>query len=184
MPWAIIWTGRTEMGAATDRLGVIERRGETIDVLFERHYRRPIERVWKALTEPARLSDWMGQSYVEPFVGGRYETMLDGLKPMRGRVRIWEPPSLLEYEFRNAHAPDSVARWELSPADAGTRVIFKHRGMPYANSNLMLPGWHVYLDHMGAALEGAPPGNFEAAWRTMQDIYARAHGLEGLTRDP
>jgi uncharacterized protein YndB with AHSA1/START domain len=172
------------MATATDRLGTFERHGDHIDARFERHYRRPIESVWKALTEPARLSDWMGESFVEPFVGGRYETMLDGLKPMRGRVRIWEPPTLLEYDFRNDHAPQSVARWELFPAEMGTRVVFEHRGMPYENSNLMLPGWHVFLSHLGASLEGAPPGSFDIPWRQMQDIYASTYGLEGLTREP
>lgn len=172
------------MNAATDRLGVIERQGDHIDVSFERLYRRPVESVWKALTDPTRLADWMGESYIEPFVGGRYETMLDGLKPMRGRVRIWEPPTLLEYDFRNDHAPQSVARWELSPAENGTRVIFRHSGMPYANANLMMPGWHVYLTHLGASLEGAPLEDFTTAWRKMQDIYAQHHGLGELTREP
>jgi uncharacterized protein YndB with AHSA1/START domain len=180
---AIIWTGRTEMDA-TDRLGTFERKGDRIDVRFERLYRRPVESVWKALTEPGRLADWMGKSYVEPRVGGRYETMLDGLKPMRGRVRIWEPPTLLEYDFRNDHAPDSVARWELSATDGGTRVVFEHRGMPYANSNLMLPGWHVFLQHLGATLEGTPPGDFDAAWRRLQDVYATHYSLERLNREP
>lgn len=172
------------MAAATDRLGTFERRGNVIDVRFERHYRRPVESVWKALTVPERLADWMGQSYVEPYVGGRYETMLDGLKPMRGRVRIWQPPALLEYDWRSDHAPSSIARWELSPAVSGTRVIFTQQGMPYANSNLMLPGWHVYLEHLGATLEGTTPGDFTSAWREQQDIYARYHGLEALTREP
>lgn len=172
------------MDAATDRLGTFERRGAQIDVRFERRYRRPLESVWKALTEPERLSDWMGQSYVEPFVGGRYETMLDGLKPMRGRVRIWQPPTLLEYDFRNDHAPASVARWELSPAGDGTLVIFKHSGMPYANSNLMLPGWHTYLIHLGAVLAGTPQGDFNDAWRKLQDVYASQYGLGDLTREP
>jgi uncharacterized protein YndB with AHSA1/START domain len=172
------------MDAANDRLGAIERRNDHIDIRFERLYRRPVQSVWKALTEPERLADWMGQSYVEPFVGGRYETMLDGLKPMRGRVRIWEPPSLLEYDWRSDHAPAAVARWELSPAETGTRIVFRHQGIPYANANLMAPGWHVYLDHLGAALDAVPPGNFETAWRRMQDVYATHHGLETLTREP
>ena len=170
--------------AATDRLGTFERLGDYIDVRFERSYRRPIESVWKALTEPARLSDWMGHSYVEPFVGGRYETMLDGLKPMRGVIRIWEPPTLLEYDFRNDHAPRSVVRWQLSPTEDGTRAIFTHRGMPYANSNLMLPGWHTYFEHLAAVLDGALPGDFEATWRRLQDVYADRYGLDELTREP
>jgi uncharacterized protein YndB with AHSA1/START domain len=172
------------MRAATDRLGTFEREGDHITARFERVYRRPVETVWKALTEPARLADWMGESYVEPFVGGRYETMLDGLKPMRGRVRIWNPPTLLEYDFRNDHAPDSVARWELSAIDAATRVIFTHRGMPYANSNLMLPGWHTFLDHLRTSLEDVPAEDFDTAWRKLQDVYADRYGLGDLTREP
>jgi uncharacterized protein YndB with AHSA1/START domain len=172
------------MDVATDRLGTFERTGDYLDVRFERHYRRPVGSVWKALTEPARLADWMDESYVEPFVGGRYETMLDGLKPMRGIVRIWEPPSLLEYDWHSDHAPESVARWELSPAGNGTHVVFKHHGIPYANSNLMLPGWHAYLDDLAAVLDGAPAGDFESRWRELQDVYASHHGLIGLTREP
>ncbi len=172
------------MGETPSRLGVIERRGNDIDVRFERFYRRPIESVWKALTEPARLADWMGESFVEPFVGGRYETMLDGLKPMRGIVRVWEPPSVLEYDWRSDHARRSVARWELSPVEASTRVIFRHFDMPYVNANLMMPGWHVYLDHLDAVLEGEPFGDFNGAWRRLQDVYAKQHGLEALTREP
>jgi uncharacterized protein YndB with AHSA1/START domain len=172
------------MDAATDRLGTFERDGDLIEARFERTYRRPIESVWKALTEPARLADWMGESFVEPFVGGRYETMLDGLKPMRGRVRIWDPPTLLEYDFSNDHAPQSVARWELTAAGEETRLSFTHRGMPYINSNLMLPGWHVYLEHLGAALSGTPPTDFYATWRGLQDVYAQHYSLEALTREP
>lgn len=172
------------MAASTDRLGTFERHGDHIDVRFERFYARPVESVWKALTEPERLADWMGKSYVEPFVGGRYETMLDGLKPMRGSVRIWDPPRLLEYEWRSDHAPKSIARWELSATETGTRVVFLHSGMPFANSNLMMPGWHVYLDHLSAALDRVPPSDFTTAWRAYQDVYARHYGLEGLTREP
>jgi uncharacterized protein YndB with AHSA1/START domain len=181
---AIISIGVIEMDEINSRLGTLQRRGEQIDVKFERFYRRPIESVWKSLTEPERLADWMGRSYVEPFVGGRYETLLDGLKPMRGTVRIWQPPSLLEYEWHSDHAPQSIARWELSVAVEGTRLVFTHLGMPYANANLMMPGWHVYLDHLGAALSTTSPRDFLSAWRELQDEYARHHGLEALTREP
>lgn len=172
------------MDAANDRLGTLERHGDHVDVRFERIYPRPVESVWKALTEPERLADWMGQSFVEPFVGGRYETMLDGLKPMRGRVRLWEPPTLLEYDWHSDHAPVSVARWELGAIEGGTRLVFTHRGMPYANCNLMMPGWHVYLQHLGAVLVGVSPEDFNTTWRSQQDRYASRYGLGGLTREP
>lgn len=172
------------MSKVTSRLGTIERRGNTIDVRFEQFYGRPLESVWKALTEPDRMADWMGRSFVEPFVGGRYETMLDGLKPMLGIVRIWEPLAVLEYDWRSDHAPHSIARWEMRAANGGTHLILAHSGMPYANANLMMPGWHVYLEHLGTALSGGTPIDFNVAWRSLQEVYAAQHGLQELTREP
>ena len=100
-------------------LGTYERHGDHIDVRFERHYPRPPEKVWRALTDPERLADWMGASRVEPYVGGKFETMLDGLRPMKGRVLVWDPPKALELQWSNGHAPDSTVRYELTSEHPG-----------------------------------------------------------------
>ena len=50
-------------------------------------------------------------------------------------------PHVLEFSWSNTHAPQSIVRYELQPRDRGTWLVFTHRGMPYANSALMLPGW-------------------------------------------
>lgn len=63
--------------ASSEALGTFEPRGDHIDVRFERHYPRPVETVWRAITDPARLADWMGVSQVEPHVGGRIVLMAD-----------------------------------------------------------------------------------------------------------
>ena len=60
-----------------DELGSFERRGDLVDLRYERRFARPIETVCAALTEPARLEDWLGRAVVEPFVGGRYEHFTD-----------------------------------------------------------------------------------------------------------
>ena len=65
----------------------------------------------------------------------------------------------------------SILAWALRLYGEGTRVRFTHRGMPYDNSNLMLPGWHAYLYHLGARLDGLVPEAFEAQWRRLQDVY-------------
>ena len=165
-------------------LGTYVRDGDHIDVRFERRYPRPVETVWKALTEPDRLADWMGRSIVEPFEGGRYETMLDGLKPMHGRIRVWEPPRTLELHWSNEHAPDATVRYELTPDEGGTRLVFTHRHMPHTTCALMLPGWHVFLVRLGQALDGTRPPDFETPWRQMQAVYVEHYRLEGLQLDP
>ena len=165
-------------------LGTYERHGDHIDVRFERHYPRAPEKVWRALTDPERLADWMGVSYVEPHVGGRFETMLDGIKPMRGEVLIWDPPKTLELHWSNAHAPDATVRYELMPEADGTKLIFTHRHMPYATCALMLPGWHTFFARLARALEDEAPPDFEPRWRQMQAVYVEHYGLEGFQLDP
>ena len=82
--------------SASDDLGVFERRGDHIDVRFERHFPRPVETVWSALTDPTRLSDWMGAAHVEPRVGGRIDLMLGGRHAMTGRILVWDAPHVLD----------------------------------------------------------------------------------------
>ena len=170
--------------ASSQDLGTFEQRGDHIDVRFERHYPRAVETVWSALTEPERLADWMGVSTIEPCLGGRIELMVDGPHPMTGRITEWDPPTVLEFTWSNTHAPDSVVRYELSrAADGGTRLIFTHRGMPYENSALMLPGWHDFLARLRDWLDGTPPGG-AMNYRQMQATYVEHYKLTGVRLDP
>jgi uncharacterized protein YndB with AHSA1/START domain len=169
--------------SATEALGVFKRRDDHIDVRFERQYPRPVETVWSALTDPARLADWMGISHIEPRVGGRFDLMIEGGHPMTGRVLVWEPPQILEFTWSNTHAPDSVVRYELAPEGDGTLLIFTHKGMPYENSALMLPGWHAYFARLGSLLDGAVPPRAKPGWREMQAIYVDHYKLHGVRLD-
>ncbi|HMA48511.1 MAG TPA: SRPBCC domain-containing protein, partial [Magnetospirillaceae bacterium] len=119
-------------------LGTFVRQGSNSALRYERRYDRPVETVWKALTEPERLADWMGQARVDPYVGGRYELFINSPDPMRGRVVTWNPPELLEFSWTSPEAPQSVVRCELVREGAGTRLIFMHRAMRFAASCLTL----------------------------------------------
>lgn len=165
-------------------LGTYERHGDHVDVRFERVYPRAPERVWQALTDPARLADWMGVSRVEPYVGGAFETMLDGPYPSTGTVRVWDPPRALEFSWSNGHSPDSTIRYELAPEASGTRVTFTHRHMPHASIMLMLPGWHTFFAKLESLLDDGPPPEWETRWRQMQSVYSEHYGLTGLQLDP
>jgi uncharacterized protein YndB with AHSA1/START domain len=166
----------------SDEFGTFARRDQHLEVRFERHYPRPVDTVWRALTDPARLADWMGVSEIEPFVGGRMAMMLDGPHPITGEVRVWDPPRVFEFSWSNTHAPDSVVRYELAPHADGTRLVFTHMGMPHANSALMLPGWHNFFDRLGSALAGVAPDG--RSWRELQGIYVAQYDLRDVTLEP
>jgi uncharacterized protein YndB with AHSA1/START domain len=170
--------------SAMESLGEITRVGERVDVRFERHYPRPVETVWSALTEPARLADWMGAAHVEPRQGGRIEIMTDGPFPMKGEVRIWDPPHVLEFSWSNAHAQDSVVRYELQRAGTGTKMLFTHQGIPYGSSALFSPGWHSYFAALGALLDENAARPEPDAFRKMQAVYVDRYGLKGVALNP
>lgn len=161
-------------------LGAFQRRDDRLDVRFERHYPRPVERVWSALTDPERLGDWMGAAHVEPRVGGRYDLMIGGPRPMTGRILVWQPPEVLEVTWSNADAPNSVVQFELTREGDGARLVFTHKGMPYASSGLMLPGWHFYLARLGSLLEGESPAQSKHSWRELQSIYVEHYKLHDV----
>jgi uncharacterized protein YndB with AHSA1/START domain len=167
----------------TQALGTFKRRDDHIDVRFERHYPRPVETVWSALTDPARLADWMGVSEVEPRVGGRFHMMADGPHPMTGRVLVWEPPQVLELTWSNADAPESIVRYELTPEPNGTRLIFTHRGIPYGSSALMLPGWHNYFARLSSLLGGNAVPWSNTSWRELQATYVDHYKLNDVKLD-
>ena len=123
----------------TQALGTFEQHGEDLDLRFERLYPRPVETVWSALTEPERLKDWMGAARVEPYAGGRIDLMIGGVQPMTGRILIWDPPRTLEFSWSNADTQNSVVRYKLIREGASTRMIFTHKGIPYARSGLFCP---------------------------------------------
>ncbi|MGD0723321.1 MAG: SRPBCC family protein [Roseiarcus sp.] len=167
-----------------EQLGSFERRDDRIDMRFERRYPRSIETVWSALTDPVRLKDWMGAAHVEPRAGGRYELMLDGPNPMTGRILTWEPPRVLEFAWSNAHAPESTARYELSRDGDGVRLIFTHRGAPFANRALMLPGWHLFFERLAALLVDPTARQSKHGWRELQAIYLAQYQMNGARLDP
>ena len=171
-----------------EALGTFERQGDVVDLRYERRYPRPIETVWAALTEPARLGDWLGQALVEPHVGGRYELFIERPRPMTGRIVTWQPPRLLEFSWDTGDAPATLVRCELSPDDAGdgkgTRLVFTHKAMGFVWIGLVLPGWHTHLERLASLLEGHALGDSMPRWRELQAIYLDHYKLEGVMIDP
>jgi uncharacterized protein YndB with AHSA1/START domain len=154
-------------------LGTYTRRADgKLDIRFERSYPRPVQIVWAALTEPERLSDWMGVSHVEPRVGGRLDTIQDSAAPSSGKVLVWDPPKVLEFSWSNKDAPDSVVRYELMPDGAsGTRMVFTQHGLLPGRSALMMPGWQWLFDRLANVLEGQPGTRSGKSWGDWQGVY-------------
>jgi uncharacterized protein YndB with AHSA1/START domain len=148
-----------------DDLGrVIERAGGVYDIVLERRLKRPIEKVWAALTVPERIADWFTEVDLDPRVGGRYclrfpteNYAIDGV------IVAFEPPRLLVHTWPDESHPGSLVRYELRPDGEGCHLTLTQTGLT-AKSLGALPGWHTFLE----ALPGATD-SIRTAWTSARE---------------
>ena len=138
--------------------GTMQRRGDERVIRFERRLDHPVERVWRALTEPGEIAAWLAVADpLELEEGGRVvltwqNTDTDGNTSVaRGTVSALDPPRLLEFET-DVHG---TLRWELRPDGDGTALTFTAEvELPEEHEIEVLAGWHIHLDHLEHVLDG------------------------------
>ena len=155
-------------------------------VEFIRIYPHPIERVWKAVSDPAEAAIW----FIPPTVwdltpGGAYRFHDDG--PTRrakngftGVVQAVEPPRLVRFGPHPSGAAwpgagpgaESWFQFELEAVPGGTRLRYLQHADPGVTdpdeprAEFVSPGrpgslagWHAAFDELDELLDGAPIGS-------------------------
>ena len=99
------------------------------DLHFEAVYKHPIEKVWRAITDPKAIEQWLMPNDFEPRVGHKFQFTS---KPQPGwdghtycEVLECEPPRRLVYSWRGGPI-DTVLTIELEPVAEGTRLTQLH----------------------------------------------------------
>jgi uncharacterized protein YndB with AHSA1/START domain len=140
------------------RYGALQIDDELAVITFVRRLPHPIEAVWAAITDPAERAAWFGETTVDSRVGGTIEMVpLETPVPieqkrMTGRILVWDPPFVLEHEWRQAIVEESVVRYELTPDGDGTLLRFTHRRLGVRNARMFLPGTHAFMDRLESYL--------------------------------
>jgi uncharacterized protein YndB with AHSA1/START domain len=141
----------------TARDGTLERHGDTQVIRFERRLDHPVERVWRALTEPGEIAAWLALAELDLTEGGRavltwQNTDTEGNTAVaRGTVSALDPPRLFELDT-DIHGR---LRWELEPDGDGTLLTFTVEAqLPDEYELQVLAGWHIHLDHLEHVLDG------------------------------
>lgn len=123
----------------------------------------PPERVFAALTDPAKMDRWLSaQARVEPRSGGAYSfgwTLKDsrGVETPCGPQRLIElvPNRLIVHDWSHRDEPQTVVRWELTPEGSGTRVRLTHNVSPSEPlRGGYVGGWTSYLVELAAFASG------------------------------
>ena len=140
--------------------GVVTEVGEGLfEVRYERHIAKPVEKVWAAITEPARLEAWLAQAKLDLRVGGLIELYWpvpgDGMK---SKIVELDPPHLFAFGWPEPDgAPDSIVRFELSEAAGGCRLVLTNTLLHTAYVLSVAIGWHTHLDQLSPAVAGDDP---------------------------
>ncbi len=166
--------------------GTISRVGERVQLRYMRRIPHLVAKVWAAITEPEQLVAWWGAAEVDLTEGGKFSiewlnTDENGERPaeptiMHGVITELDPPNVLQIEG-DIHG---TLRFELRPTDTGTALTF--------SSTLEIPeefvlknaaGWHVHLDFLEEALDGAAvdwPHWPLDRWQALYNGYVDAAG--------
>ena len=141
-------------------------------IRFERRLAAPPVDVWEAITSPDRLAVWLERTELDGRAGGAVTVHFEG-SPVTGAVRVWEPPSVLEYTWVISGEIESVVRFELEADDGGTRMRLLHRALPVEQEAGYAPGWHAYLDRLATLIEGKPLPDWESRFVALRPDYER-----------
>lgn len=103
-------------------------------IVLSRVYPYPQERVWRALTDPAALSEWLMPTDFRPEVGHKFTFRAFPVPGWRGvvdcEVLELEPPHrmVLSWAGHENMAQPTTVTWTLQPVATGTRLTLEHAG--------------------------------------------------------
>ena len=160
--------------STTTPLGRRETRDGAQHLVFTRTFAAPLDDVWAACTEPARMERWIGTWTGDPASGEiafRMTAEGEDVPEEVYLVEVCEPPHRFVVRSRDAasFSPDGSGprvAWqhtlELREADGVTTLTFTQLVPDQPVGADMVasvgPGWDYYLDRLVTAFGGEDPG--------------------------
>jgi uncharacterized protein YndB with AHSA1/START domain len=103
-----------------------ERSTETLSVVVEREMPHPPEKIWRALTQPHLIEEWLMKNDFKPAVDHRFKLSGDW-GSVDCQVMEVEPNKTLAYSW-GALGLGSVVTWTLTPTSGGTHLRMEQAG--------------------------------------------------------
>ena len=106
---------------------------ETRSVVVEREMPCPPEKLWRALTQPHLIEEWLMKNDFKPAVGHRFNLRGEWGGVMDCEVLAIEPNRTLSYTWNFAHENaafnlTSVVTFTLTPTSTGTHLRMEQAG--------------------------------------------------------
>ena len=130
---------------------------ETRAVVVEREIAHPPEKIWRALTQPHLIQEWLMTNDFKPVVGHRFNLRADW-GAVDCEVQEVEPNKTLSYSWA-AYGPESTVTWTLTPTSRGTHLRMEQTGFrpdqeqAYQGAKVGWPRFFAQLEQVLAGLE-------------------------------
>jgi uncharacterized protein YndB with AHSA1/START domain len=125
---------------------------QTRSVVVEREIAHAPDKIWRALTQPHLIAEWLMKNDFMPVVGHRFDLRGDW-GSVDCRVLTVEPNRTLSYTWA-AMGLESVVTWTLTPTGSGTRLRMEQSGFradqqqAYQGATYGWPQFFAKLEHV------------------------------------
>lgn len=135
---------------------------EMRSVVLEREFPHPPEKLWRALTQPHLIQEWLMRNDFMPIVGHRFHLNGDWGGVLDCEVLEVEPNETLSYTWNFAHTDPafdlrSVVTFTLTPTGAGTLLRMEQTGFRPDQKQAFggaRVGWQQFLGKLEDVLAG------------------------------
>ena len=127
---------------------------ETRSVIIERRLAHPPAKVWRALTLPHLLEEWLMQNDFELAVGHQFDFKAEWGAVTCEILEI-EPQETLSYTWGD-HNLKSVVTWTLTPTESGTLLRMEQTGFRPDQPRYFQgaqAGWPRFLENLEQLLD-------------------------------
>lgn len=126
---------------------------ETLSIVVERELPYPPEKLWRALTQPHLIEEWLMKNDFKPEVGHRFNVSA-AWGAVDCQVQTVEPNKTLSYTWDTKDLT-SVITWTLTRTSTGTHLRMEQTGFradqqPYYRGAKV--GWQQFLANLEAVL--------------------------------
>ncbi len=129
---------------------------ETRSVVVEREISHPPEKIWRALTQPHLIAEWLMKNDFKPVVGHGFNLRADW-GAIDCRVMAVEANKTLAYTWA-AYGLESVVTWTLTPTSTGTHLRMEQSGFGPDQKQAYhgaRQGWQQFLANLEQVLARA-----------------------------
>jgi uncharacterized protein YndB with AHSA1/START domain len=140
-------------------------------VRVEDVYDTSIDDLWSAVTDPARLANWVAEVTGDLVVGGTVHAHFTSSWDGPGRIDVCDAPRRLLLTMEPGKPDETVIEALLTPEGDKTRLVVEERGLPADRTFYYGAGWQAHIEDLATHVAGKTPAPWKERWTELTPAY-------------